>query len=349
MPVLHINDQQYPLKAGSTRLGAPDVAEVPVASVGVQAIVEVDAGRGATIRRAADDASVRVNGVALGVEPTPLLHGDRVEIAGVQIRYADDEKGGATQFVTAGDVAELAARRGGAVATSGTGGRLVSLVDGKEYTVPATGLVIGREVGADVVVPLAEVSRRHAEIVPTSDGYRVTDLSTNGVMVNGERVVQSRVLNRSDVIRVGTEEFRFYADVAKPLAVPAPAPRAEPPSQPLPPAPGASPAASQVMPTPQSTAPEEAPRTSQPAADSAPSMRPAAAAGDPAVTASRTAGEPPRPSGAPLTAEPPRAAAPRRPVPRPAEPIPAAGGRLPFWMWLLIVLAIVAAALVVMG
>lgn len=315
MPVLHINDQQYPLKAGSNRLGAPDVADIPVAAgLGVQAVVDVIQGKGVTIKRAAEDAAIRVNGVVLGAEPTPLLHGDRVEIAGVQLRYADDEKGGATQFVTSGDVAELAARRGGAVATSGTGGRLVSLVDGKEYSVPATGLVIGREVGADVVVPLAEVSRRHAEIVSTSEGYRITDLSTNGVMVNGERVVQSRVLNRSDVIRVGTEEFRFYADVAKPVAPP-----------PAPVAPAAS------------TLPPVAP------------MRPAAAAGEPAMPASRTADEPPRPTGAPLTAEPPRATPPRRPVPRPAPPAPAAGGRMPTWLWLLIVLAIVAAAFFVMG
>lgn len=324
MPVLHVNDQQYPLKAGSTRLGAPDVAEIPVAAgLGVQAIIDV-ADKGVTIRRAAGDASIRVNGVALGAEPTPLLHGDRLEIAGVQLRYADHEKAGATQFVTSGDVAELASRRGGAVATSGTGGRLVSLVDGKEYSVPATGLVIGREVGADVVVPLAEVSRRHAEIVPTADGYRITDLSTNGVMVNGERVVQSRVLHRSDVIRVGSEEFRFYADVAKPVAAPATA-------------------------APATAAPSTAAPAAPVAADTAPAMMPAAAAGEPAVPASRVAGEPPRPSGAPLTAEPPRATPPRRPVPKPAPPTPAAGGRMPFSLWLLIVLAIVAAAFFVMG
>lgn len=343
MPVLHINDQQYPLKAGSNRLGAPDVADIPVAAgLGVQAVVDVADGRGVTIRRSAADAAITVNGVSLGAEPTPLLHGDRVEIAGVLLRYADDEKAGATQFVTSGDVAELAARRGGAVATSGTGGRLVSLVDGKEYSVPATGLVIGREVGADVVVPLAEVSRRHAEIVPTSEGYRITDLSTNGVMVNGERVVQSRVLNRSDVIRVGTEEFRFYADVAKPVApaAPAAAPAPAPAAVTVPPVRSAEP------PAPQAPAPSAAPT---PAPAPAPAMRPAAAAGEPVVPASPTAGEPSRPSGAPLTAEPPRAAPPRRPVPRPTPPAPAAGGRTPFWLWLLIVLAIAAAAFFVMG
>lgn len=217
MPVLHLRDQQFRLQPGPTRLGAPDAAEIPVAAgLGVQAIVDVRTGGGVTIRRSGPDAAVRVNGVQLGAEPTPLLHGDRIEISGVELRYADDQKAGETQFVSSGEISALAARRGPAVATSGTGGRLVSLVDGKEYAIPVTGLVIGREVGADVVVPLAEVSRRHCEIVPTAEGYRLTDLSTNGVLVNGERVGQSRLLNRSDVIRVGSEEFRFYADVARP-------------------------------------------------------------------------------------------------------------------------------------
>lgn len=324
MPVLHINDQQYPLQAGPTRLGAPDAAEIPVAvGVGVQAIVEVENGRGATIRRAASDAAIRVNGVALGAEPTPLLHGDRLEIAGIEIRYADDQKAGATQFVSSGEVEALASKRSGAaVATSGTGGRLVSLVDGKEYAVPATGLVIGREVGADVVVPLAEVSRRHAEIVPTGEGYRLTDLSTNGVLVNGERVEQSRVLNRSDVIRVGSEEFRFYADIARPRSVA-----------------GESDAAAAEQPVPAAAAPvagRDVPGSP------APGAIPGATPGAP------VAAEPVRPAVAPLTAGPsPAAAPPRRPAPKPQQPAPAAGGGVPRLMWLVLLLAVVLVAYVV--
>ena len=56
-------------------------------------------------------------------------------------------------------------------------------------------------------------------------GYVVNDLSTNGVFVNGERIDGSQLLGRSDVLRVGNEEFRFYADItpaAEAPAVPAP-------------------------------------------------------------------------------------------------------------------------------
>lgn len=89
----------------------------------------------------------------------------------------------------------------------------MSLVDGREYAVPTEGLVIGRDAACDVVVPTAEVSRRHAQIVPSQDGYVLKDTSTNGVFVNGERVATSQVLGRGDIVRVGNEDFRFYADV----------------------------------------------------------------------------------------------------------------------------------------
>jgi pSer/pThr/pTyr-binding forkhead associated (FHA) protein len=72
--------------------------------------------------------------------------------------------------------------------------------------------VIGRDAGCDVVVPNADVSRRHAEIVPAQAGYVLTDLSTNGVFVNGDRVKYSVLLGRGDVIRLGSEELRFHAD-----------------------------------------------------------------------------------------------------------------------------------------
>ena len=48
-------------------------------------------------------------------------------------------------------------------------------------------LVFGRDAGSDVVVAGTEVSRRHAEIEATPEGYVLNDLSVNGTYVNGER------------------------------------------------------------------------------------------------------------------------------------------------------------------
>jgi pSer/pThr/pTyr-binding forkhead associated (FHA) protein len=94
------------------------------------------------------------------------------------------------------------------------------LVDGKEYSVPSTGITMGRDASAGVVVAQNEVSRKHAKIVPVEDGYEVHDFSANGVFVNGARVNRAQILSRADVIRIGTEEFRFYADV-RPTDTPA--------------------------------------------------------------------------------------------------------------------------------
>lgn len=228
MPVLQFNDQHFPLGAGPTRIGSGDGVHIALpaeAALGTQAEIERAAGGQVTIRRVGPAAQVRVNGVVLGAEPTPLMHGDRVEIGGVELRYADDTQAGATQFISVSDIEALGGGRPGtgARATAASGGRLVSLVDGKEYLVPETGLVLGRDAASDVVVAQNEVSRRHAEIAPGESGYVVRDTSANGVFVNGERVQGSRRLARSDVLRVGTEEFRFHADAA-PLASAAPAP-----------------------------------------------------------------------------------------------------------------------------
>ena len=43
----------------------------------------------------------------------------------------------------------------------------------------------------------------------------MTDTSTNGMTVNGLRVEKSQLLARGDVLKIGPEEYRFYADIAK--------------------------------------------------------------------------------------------------------------------------------------
>ena len=174
----------------------------------------IDLSEGHTVIRRLGDAAVKVNGVPLGAEPTPLMHGDKIEIAGRELFYAEDTKGGTTRHVMQSEVRSILEKRpGGPRATIGSGGRLVSLVDGKEYIVTERGITIGRDASSDVVVAQSEVSRKHAEIVPSERGYLLHDHSTNGVYVNGVRVLQSQVLSRSDVVKVGSEEFRFYADV----------------------------------------------------------------------------------------------------------------------------------------
>ena len=218
MPYIQQDDKQYPLPVGEARLGGPD-ADVVLSGVAssVEAVVQCVADDRVFIRRAREDADVRVNGVRLGAEPTPLFHGDKIELGGQELLFGDQRSGGSTQFLDAGPVRGRV-NRGAATAprrrTASTGGRLVSLVDGREYVVPPAGAVIGREAGCEVVVASSDVSRRHAQLAPADGGYVLRDLSTNGVCVNDERIEGERLLGRGDVVRIGTEEFRFYADVA---------------------------------------------------------------------------------------------------------------------------------------
>src|SRR5207247_7179473 len=133
--------------------------------------------------------------------------------------------------------------------------------DGREYVITGASLVFGREAGSDVVVVGKDVSRRHAEIVQTPRGYLLVDSSTNGSFVNEERVEGQRILARADVIRIGEEQFRFYADAA-PAAGPPP-----PPPPPPRPAPSAPPAPPPPPPTPPAPPP---PRPVPPPAPPAP-------------------------------------------------------------------------------
>jgi pSer/pThr/pTyr-binding forkhead associated (FHA) protein len=239
MAHIRLDDKEIELSVGELRIGTDDDAGVRIDGSGEQgilAILTVDPRGTATVRRAATGTTVLVNGVALGAEPAPLLHGDRIEVAGRQLRFSDDRKAGSTVLMPAlgSPTASAAAPNRGRGGVSG--GRLVSLVDGREYVVPPSGLRIGRDAGSDIVVPGTDVSRNHAELSVGPSGYLIRDLSANGVFVNGARTGDAQPLRRGDVIRVGTEEFRFYADKSAPTGsehapdrVVEPPPKVQPP------------------------------------------------------------------------------------------------------------------------
>ena len=75
--------------------------------------------------------------------------------------------------------------------------------------VGATGAVIGSSRDCDIVLGDDNVSRRHAEVRPTDDGWAVNDLgSTNGVLLNGRRIAAPRPA-RGRPVELGTSELRF--------------------------------------------------------------------------------------------------------------------------------------------
>ena len=242
--------QRFTLPQGEVVLGSDPGSAIPLAVPGVlprhAKLKSLPDGQ-VVISKAVPEAEVLINGVRLGAEPTPLLHGDKVEVAGQELTFVDERRSGSTQYVQAMSVpqamaqAKAEAKGGKGGATANTGGRVVSLTDGREYAVAGSSLVFGRDASCDVVVSGKDVSRRHAEIVPTPKGYLLVDSSTNGTSVNDVRVEGQRLLARADVITIGEEKFRFYADTAAPSPPPANPSSAVPPSS-VPPTKGSAPA-----------------------------------------------------------------------------------------------------------
>lgn len=92
-----------------------------------------------------------------------------------------------------------------------TGGSIV-LPDGKRVRLGKIPVGIGR--AAECAVRLADtsVSRTHAEVRPTGDGWTVVDLgSTNGTKVNGAAITERR-LKDGDAISVGDSHLKFEAN-----------------------------------------------------------------------------------------------------------------------------------------
>jgi pSer/pThr/pTyr-binding forkhead associated (FHA) protein len=247
---LEIDGERYPIAAGETVIGSAPDSTVVLEGEGVRprhAVVQGMPAGGAAIRAAADEAEVRVNGVRLGSDPTPLLHGDKIGIGNRELLVVDPTRAGSTQLFDSGAFADLAPPPGYRGAGTRTGGRLVCLTDGREYSVGSRPLSLGRDAGSDVVVSGSEVSRLHAEIRNEPDGYILVDISVNGTYVNGERIGKTHLLARADVIRIGNDEFRFYADAASPASPKAAPESPAPPDPPPPPPQGAAQRLSDTM------------------------------------------------------------------------------------------------------
>jgi hypothetical protein len=88
--------------------------------------------------------------------------------------------------------------------------RALIVVGGRRLPIPPRGATIGRSRDCDVVLDDAGISRRHAEIKPSADGWTVADLgSTNGVRLNGAPVRGAYELQAGDRVEIGSTEIVF--------------------------------------------------------------------------------------------------------------------------------------------
>jgi hypothetical protein len=85
------------------------------------------------------------------------------------------------------------------------------LPDGQRIVLGEAIVTIGRLAECTLMLEDRNVSRNHAEIQPHGTGFKLVDLgSTNGSMVNGERIAE-RHLRDGDVLEFGAIKVRFEA------------------------------------------------------------------------------------------------------------------------------------------
>jgi hypothetical protein len=78
--------------------------------------------------------------------------------------------------------------------------------DGREYPVPEGTVTIGRDIGNDIVLPVRQVSRLHAQIQCSQSECTLTDMgSTNRTFVNGMCVPprEPQPIMAGDVLGIG--------------------------------------------------------------------------------------------------------------------------------------------------
>ena len=80
---------------------------------------------------------------------------------------------------------------------------------GEEFSLDQDRVTLGRGPGVDLMFNDPAMSRQHAVLTYTSDGFRLQDLgSTNGVLVNG-KPVQAAEIDHGDRFEVGGHELQL--------------------------------------------------------------------------------------------------------------------------------------------
>ncbi len=88
--------------------------------------------------------------------------------------------------------------------------RALLVVGGRRLLVPPEGATIGRSRDCEIMLQDSGVSRRHAAIRPTADGWTIEDLgSTNGVVLDGREIRGAHLLQAGDRIELGSTAIVF--------------------------------------------------------------------------------------------------------------------------------------------
>lgn len=82
--------------------------------------------------------------------------------------------------------------------------------NGERIVLETDSLKIGRQATCRIVFNDSNVSREHAQMRRTADGWKLLDLgSTNGTKINGVKITEEQLLVNGDEISFGTSSAKF--------------------------------------------------------------------------------------------------------------------------------------------
>lgn len=210
--------KEWSLDGNQTILGRSERADIPLfmdPNIGDQHAVIQKAGLGYEIIDVGHPLGIGVNGIR--VPKATLNHGDTINIgqntltfqlrSGKAVAPVSDQQ---RAYQPVQQVQIPQAQTSAFPAQQAAGYALVACsgpLTGQRFPV-GMAADLGRE---SAVVPMSAdtmASRRHARVEPDPSGLRITDLgSTNGTWANGQRV-QTQLLRRGDILKIGSSEFR---------------------------------------------------------------------------------------------------------------------------------------------
>ena len=84
------------------------------------------------------------------------------------------------------------------------------LLNGERITLDTDSLKIGRQASCRIVFNDSNVSREHAQLRRSVDGWKLLDLgSTNGTKINGVKITEEQLLVNGDELGFGTSSAKF--------------------------------------------------------------------------------------------------------------------------------------------
>src|SRR5712691_8011480 len=116
MALLELGGKKFTIPVGEVTLGSDAGCAISLAGAAVlpeHALLQAHADGQVIIRKASPAADVLINGVRLGAEPTPLLHGDKVDVGDHELTFVDERRSGSTQYVPALSMPQGAGGPGG--------------------------------------------------------------------------------------------------------------------------------------------------------------------------------------------------------------------------------------------